>query len=159
MLSDYQNFARFWPNFAGLFFAGFSQLGPGEMCADPTGYREVTPQGPRSLHFRGKRPIPRLLELVSARSSARPLSAAALRDHHRSHPVRLGRRQLRETPWRVQVLVGHENLGCLGGRFMTRRGRGVYSSAACLSNRLQYSIEWCKSREKLANIWNARRGW
>ena len=38
----------------------------------PIGY----PQGPRSLHFRGKRPIPRLPELAS--SSARP--AAALRD-------------------------------------------------------------------------------
>ena len=40
------------------------------MYADPTGYREVTPQGPRSLHFRGMRPIPRLQKLAS--SSARP---------------------------------------------------------------------------------------
>ena len=58
-------------------FAGFSQLGPGEMYRVPGGYPQATLQGPRSLHFRGKRPIPRLLELVSARSSARPLSAAA----------------------------------------------------------------------------------
>ena len=27
-----------------------------------------------------------------------------------------------------------ERLGCLSGRFMTRRGGGVYSSAACLPN-------------------------
>ena len=58
-------------------FAGFSQLGPGETYADPTGYREVTPQGPRSLHFRGKRPILRLPKLASI--CARP--AAAFRDH------------------------------------------------------------------------------
>ena len=37
------------------YFAGFSQLGPGEMYADPGGIR----QGPRGLHFRGRRPIPR----------------------------------------------------------------------------------------------------
>ena len=37
----------------------------------------VTPQGPRSLHFRGKRPILRFQKLAS--SCARP--AAALRDH------------------------------------------------------------------------------
>ena len=54
-------------------FAGFSQLGPGEMYADPT----VTPEGPRSLHFRGNCPIPRLPELASR--CAR-LQAAALRD-------------------------------------------------------------------------------
>ena len=36
----------------------------------------VTRRGPRSLHFRGRRPIPRLPELAS--SSARP--AAAIRD-------------------------------------------------------------------------------
>ena len=42
------------------------------MYADPT----VTPEGSRSLHFRGMRPIPRLPELAS--SCARP--AAALRD-------------------------------------------------------------------------------
>ena len=41
-------------------FAGFSQLGPGEMYRVPTGYREVTREGPRSLHFRGNCPIPRL---------------------------------------------------------------------------------------------------
>ena len=43
-----------------------------EMYVDPT----VTPMGPRSLHFRGRRPIPRLPKLAS--SCARP--AAALRD-------------------------------------------------------------------------------
>ena len=62
-------------------FAGFSQLGPGEMYrvpgGYPGGYPTGYPQGPRSLHFRGKRPIPRLQK--SASSSARP--AAALRDH------------------------------------------------------------------------------
>ena len=41
-------------------FAGFSQLGPGEMYRVPAGYREVTREGPRSLHFRGNCPIPRL---------------------------------------------------------------------------------------------------
>ena len=58
---------------------------PNEAPAKCTGYPEVTPevtpQGPRSLHFRGKRPIPRLPELAS--SSARP--AAALRDHGPAH--------------------------------------------------------------------------
>ena len=40
----------------------------------PGGYRE----GPRSLHFRGKRPIPRLQKSARARSCAQyPLSAAA----------------------------------------------------------------------------------
>ena len=43
-----------------------------EMYVDPT----VTPMGPRSLHFRGNCPIPRLQKLAS--SCARP--AAALRD-------------------------------------------------------------------------------
>ena len=38
----------------------------------------VTPAGPRGLHFRGRRPIPRLPDLAS--SCARPLGAAALRD-------------------------------------------------------------------------------
>ena len=46
---------------------------PQLMYADPT----VTPEGPRSLHFRGNCPIPRLPELAS--SCARP-QAAALRD-------------------------------------------------------------------------------
>ena len=46
------------------------------------GYPGVTPPGPRSLHFRGKRPIPRLPELAS--SCARP--AAALRDQCRKAP-------------------------------------------------------------------------
>ena len=41
-------------------FAGFSKLGPSEMYRVPGGYPEVTREGPRSLHFRGKRPIPRL---------------------------------------------------------------------------------------------------
>ena len=52
------------------------------MYADPSGSRQGTrwvpggsPEGPRSLHFRGKRPIPRLPTLAS--SCARPLSAAA----------------------------------------------------------------------------------
>ena len=40
----------------------------------PGGY----PQGPRSLHFRGKRPILRLPELAS---SCAPPQAAALRDN------------------------------------------------------------------------------
>ena len=44
------------------------------MYADPT----VTPEGPRSLHFRGMRPIPRLRELAS--SCVRP-QTAALRDY------------------------------------------------------------------------------
>ena len=43
-----------------LIFAGFSKLGPGEMYRVPTGYPGGYPEGPRSLHFRGKRPIPRL---------------------------------------------------------------------------------------------------
>ena len=43
------------------------------MYVDPT----VTPEGPRSLHFRGNCPIPRLQKLAS--SCARP-QAAALRD-------------------------------------------------------------------------------
>ena len=43
----------------------------------PHAYPTLTPRGPRSLHFRGRRPLPRLPELAS--SSARP--AAALRDH------------------------------------------------------------------------------
>ena len=64
-------FTRFWPKFAAI-LPEFSQLGPGEMYADPGGYR----LGPRSLHFRGRRPIPRLPKLAS--SCARP--AAALRD-------------------------------------------------------------------------------
>ena len=42
----------------------------------PGGYPQATPQGPRSSHFRGKRPIPRLQKLAS--SCARP--TAALRD-------------------------------------------------------------------------------
>ena len=49
------------------------------MYAYPGGYPEGTdrvPGGPRSLHFRRRRPIPRLPELAS--NSARP--AAALRD-------------------------------------------------------------------------------
>ena len=46
-------------------------------CTRTHSYPTVTPQGPRSLHFRGKRPIPRLQKLAS--SCARP--AAALRDH------------------------------------------------------------------------------
>ena len=47
--------------------------GPGEMYS----YPPVIRPGPCSLHFRGRRPIPRLPELAS--SSARP-QAAALRD-------------------------------------------------------------------------------
>ena len=50
------------------------------MYADPGGSRGVTPQGPRSLHFRGMRPIPRLPKLASssARLLARPLSATCM---------------------------------------------------------------------------------
>ena len=59
-------------------FAGFPQLDPGEVHRAPGGCPQATPQSPRSLHFRGKRPIPRLQKLAS--SCARPL-AAALRDH------------------------------------------------------------------------------
>ena len=52
---------------------GISQLVPGEMYADPGG----SLQGPCNLHFRRKRPIPRLQELArnSARLLPRPLSA------------------------------------------------------------------------------------
>ena len=46
--------------------------GPGEMYS----YPPVIRPGPRSLHFRGSRPIPRLPELAS--SCVRP--AAALRE-------------------------------------------------------------------------------
>ena len=42
----------------------------------PGGYPQATPQSPRSLHFRGRHPIPQLPKLAS--SCARP--AAALRD-------------------------------------------------------------------------------
>ena len=40
------------------------------MYADPTGYREVTPQGTRRLHFRGFGVPYRASLIVSARSSA-----------------------------------------------------------------------------------------
>ena len=45
----------------------------------PGGYPQATPQGPRSLHFRGKRPIPRLPELAHAAALGRkrPLSATS----------------------------------------------------------------------------------
>ena len=44
----------------------------------PGGYPTGSPQGPRSLHFRGKRPIPRLPELAhaAARGRKRPLNTA-----------------------------------------------------------------------------------
>ena len=46
--------------------------GPGEMYAKPEG----SPQNPRGLHFRGRRPLHRASLLVSARSCAsRPPSA------------------------------------------------------------------------------------
>ena len=62
------------PEFCRIF-----PMKPGEMYADPGGSPGVTPQGPRSLHFRGMRPIPRLPKLAS--SCTRP--AAALRDKRR----------------------------------------------------------------------------
>ena len=66
------------------------------MYAKPTGSR----QGPRSLHFRGRRPIPRLPKLAS--SSARP--AAALRDV----VLRLGEgRRGRRADYRATMGIGH----------------------------------------------------
>ena len=61
------------PKFCRI-FAGFSQLGPGEMYRVPAGYREVTREGPRSLHFPAPIAPYRTSKKVSARSSARPLS-------------------------------------------------------------------------------------
>ena len=58
--------------------------GPDEMYGYPTvthSYSTVTRRGPRRLHFRGRRPIPRLPELAS--NCVRP--AAALRDDHCSY--------------------------------------------------------------------------
>ena len=40
----------------------------------PGGYPEVTREGPRSLHFRGKRPIPRLPKLAPAAALGLSLS-------------------------------------------------------------------------------------
>ena len=54
---------------------GRRNRGPGEMYADPGGYPPY-PEGPRSLHFRRRRPIPGLPKLAS--NCVRP--AAALRD-------------------------------------------------------------------------------
>ena len=47
---------------------------PGRNVRLPHGYPGVTPPGPRSLHFRARRPKPRLPKL--ARSCARPQAAA-----------------------------------------------------------------------------------
>ena len=64
--NEYDTTARILPEFA-------KNQRPGRNVRLPHGY----PPGPRSLHFRGRRPIPRLPKLAS--SSARP--AAALRDY------------------------------------------------------------------------------
>ena len=60
-------------------FAGFSQLGPGEMYADPTGSREGSDRVPAVCIFAvsASHTAP---PKVSARSCARPLGAAGLRD-------------------------------------------------------------------------------
>ena len=59
-------------------FSGFPNEARGEMYRVPGGYPQATPQGPRSLHFRGKRPIPRLPELAHAAPlGLRPLSATS----------------------------------------------------------------------------------
>ena len=63
------DFAQILPDFCRIFLIR-PPRNVREMYADFT----VTPEGPRSLHFRGKRPIPRLPELAS--SCARPSSAA-----------------------------------------------------------------------------------
>ena len=54
------------------------------MYGVPGGYPQATPQGPRSLHFRGKRSIPRLPELAlsaAALGLLKPLSAIRSRCH------------------------------------------------------------------------------
>ena len=83
---------------------------PQLMYADPT----VTPEDPRSLHFRGNYPIPRLQKLAS--SCARP-QAAALRDHgaanrsqHAAYHV-FGKSTWRNPRTQVHALDVVEDLG------------------------------------------------
>ena len=65
-------------------FAGFSQVGPGEMYRVPAGSPEVTREGPRSLHFPAPiAPFPRASKKVLSAPAAplgRQLRAAASSD-------------------------------------------------------------------------------
>ena len=85
-------------------FAGFSQLGPGEMYADPGGYREGTdrvPTGSPQFAFpRFRRPIPRLpAELAHAAPPGRWRGRSTPRPRGSPAPRRRGPRgSARRTP-------------------------------------------------------------
>ena len=88
-----QIFARFWPN-----FAGFSQLGPGEMYADP--------QGPGGLPDR----VPAVcIFAVSASHTAPPLSLAHAAARH-------GRLQRGRSAPRRRSVRRRGPGGCTAGR-------------------------------------------
>ena len=83
LLVNLSKFHLIFAKFAGIlclkseFCRNLPEIGsPGEMYGYPPVNPPVNPPGPRSLHFRGRRPIPRLPEL--AINCVRPV--AALRD-------------------------------------------------------------------------------